>query len=312
MGDYRRFHEEISRIATAFQAMWDELATSEAMLSRGVKDRHVPDVADLEAEAERQARVTMMGDGLEADLAKAVGAFGDAVTRLRQTFDDPVEPTSLKRILGWTTKWSGQRSGQNRTGIEPVKQLLDVGNAFYTLLDKERVALMMGRYRFERGLLDLADHRRELVRGLMGEDLSKPDAVGRTEGLFRLMNGITDRMNASVMTLNILRHKVLFDTGDLLAVHQALWQRDPPLQGLLPYSVPVAGVFAESAWRASGAGQAKRAAQQAFADRFLPKAETDPVSVTDGSEPGEVTAVTSANDGRWRMPHWPFGGYLRS
>jgi hypothetical protein len=304
-----RFHDEISRISTSFQAMRSELDTAEAMLSRGLADRRVPDVADLEGEAERQARVATLRDALEADLAKAIGAFGDAVRKRRQSFDGHAEPAGIKRVLGWTAKWSAPRPGQGRSGSDPLTDLLEVAQAFHTLLDKERAALITSRHRFEMGLLDMAGHRDDLLRGLMNEDLSKPEAVGRTEGLLRLLNGMTDHMNASVMTLNILRHKLLFDTGDLLAVHRALWQREPPLQGLAPYVVPASGRFAESALLAGGAGQARRVAQQAFADRFLPK-EPDPGSPDDGS--GAVRPVQTGSDRRWKMPQWPFVGFLRS
>jgi hypothetical protein len=311
MAGQARFHDEISRISTSFQAMRSELDTAEAMLSQGLSDRRVPDVADLEGEAERQARVATLRDALEADLAKAVGAFGDAVKKLRQSFDGYAEPAGIKRVLGWTAKWSAPRPGQGRSGSDPLTDLLEVAQAFHTLLDKERAALITSRHRFEMGLLDMAGHRDELLRGLMNEDLSRPEAVGRTEGLLRLLNGMTDRMNAGVMTLNILRHKLLFDTGDLLAVHRALWQREPPLQGLVPYVVPAAGRFAESALLAGGAGQARRVAQQAFADRFLPK-EPDPGFPDDGSEAVAVRPVQTKSDRRWKMPQWPFVGFLRS
>jgi hypothetical protein len=311
MAGQARFHDEISRIGTSFQAMWRELDTSEAMLSQGVKERRVPDLADLKGEAERQTRVATLRDALEADLAKAVGAFGDAVKNIRQSFDGHVEPAGFKRLLGWTAKWSASRPRRALSGGSPVRDLLEVAHAFHMLLDTERAALITSRHRFEMGLLDLADHREELLRELMAEDLSKPEAVGRTESLLRLLNGLTDRMNAGVMTLNILRHKLVFDTGDLLAVDRALWNHDPPLQGLAPYVVPASGRFAESALLAGGAGQARRVAQQAFADRFLPK-EPELGFPDDGSEAVAVIPVEVEHDRRWKMPQWPFVGFLRS
>lgn len=276
----KNFDSEIERIGGVLAAMRDALGPACILLAETARGLILPDEEDLAAEAERLAAEMPERQAIEAAMARLVADLATEIDVSAREFDNRDLPTRLETLIGYMSRAAKYRRQQARwrspAPLNRLAELLRRADRLAGLVKSERNFLIGQRRDSEGDLVTLIDHRPEIIDKLRGDDgtaMTGLDIIGRTEPAIKVFQDFVAGLNARVGTCNILLHKLITDTENLLILYRmvadASRQGDAGLKPeLFPHLVPEIERFSNGMLTLHGLDRRRYRADQAFAERF--------------------------------------------
>lgn len=301
MAANQNFDNEIDRIGGVLAAMRDAFGPLAALLAETAGDLTLPDQGRLTAEAERLTGEMAERQAIEAAIARLVANLAAAIRICAREFDDREVPTRFETLIGYVSGGAKHRRQQARwrspAPLYQLAELLRRADLLAGLVRQERDFLIAQRKEGEGDLVTFIDHRPEITERLRGEDgtaMTGMDVIGRTEPAIKVFQDFVAGMNARAGVCNILLHKLMTDTENLLILYRVVADAgghgDAGLKPeLFPHLVPEIGRFASGMLTLHGLDRRRERADQAFTERFPAEAA------------GE-TAEADGEEGRFRLP----------
>ncbi|MEN3148211.1 hypothetical protein ABCW43_12895 [Neorhizobium sp. IRAMC:178] len=298
MAVLKNFDSEIERIGGVLAAMRDALGPACILLAETARGLILPDEEDLAAEAERLAAEMPERQAIEAAMARLVADLATEIDVSAREFDNRDLPTRLETLIGYMSRAAKYRRQQARwrspAPLNRLAELLRRADRLAGLVKSERNFLIGQRRDSEGDLVTLIDHRPEIIDKLRGDDgtaMTGLDIIGRTEPAIKVFQDFVAGLNARVGTCNILLHKLITDTENLLILYRmvadASRQGDAGLKPeLFPHLAPEIERFSNGMLTLHGLDRRRYRADQAFAERF----------------PARETADAGGGAGGFRLP----------
>ncbi|MBP2558208.1 hypothetical protein J2857_000959 [Neorhizobium galegae] len=280
MAALKNFDSEIERIGGVLTATRDALGPACILLAETARGLILPDEESLAEEAERLAAEMPERQTIEAAMARLVADLATEIDVSAREFDNRDLPTRLETLIGYMSRAAKHRRQQARwrspAPLNRLAELLRRADRLAGLVKSERDFLIGRRRESEGDLVTLIDHRPEIVEKLRGEDgtaMTGLDVVGHTEPAIKVFQDLVAGLNARVGTCNILLHKLITDTENLLILYRmvadASRQGDAGLKPeLFPHLAPEVERFSNGMLTLHGLDRRRYRADQAFAERF--------------------------------------------
>ncbi|CDZ69558.1 Hypothetical protein NGAL_HAMBI2610_11570 [Neorhizobium galegae bv. orientalis] len=277
---FKNFDGEIERISGLLAVMRDALGTVSSLLAETARDLSLPDEEKLAAEAERLTAEMPERQAVETATARLVASLAAEIGICAREFDDREVPTRFETLIGYVSGAAKHRRQQARwcspAPLYRLAELLRRADLLAGLLRQERDFLIGQRKESEGDLVTLIDHRPEIIEKLRGDDgvvMTGLDVVGRTEPAIKVFQDFVAGLNARVGACNIILHKLITDTENLLILYRmvadASGHGDAGLKPeLFPHLTPEVARFASGLLTLHGLDRRRHRADQAFAERF--------------------------------------------
>jgi hypothetical protein len=290
----KNFDSEIERIGGVLTAMRDALGPVSVLLAETARDLTLPDEERLAAEAERLTAEMPERQAIEAAMARLVAGLAAGIGICAQEFDDRELPTRFETVIGYVSRAAKHRRQQARwrspAPLSRLAELLRRADLLVGLVRQERDFLIGQRKESEGDLVTFIDHRPEITEKLRGEDgadMTGMEVVGRMEPAIKVFQDFVAGLNTRAGTCNILLHKLMTDTENLLILYRVVadagGQGDAGLKPeLFPHLVPEVGRFASGMLTLHGLDRRRDHADQAFAERFSAEAAGETAEADDG------------------------------
>ncbi|CDN48750.1 Hypothetical protein RG540_CH25840 [Neorhizobium galegae bv. orientalis str. HAMBI 540] len=291
------FDSEIERIGNVLAAMRDALGPTGELLAETAQNLALPDEETLAAEAERLTAERPERQAIELATARLVADLAAEIGICAQEFDDREVPTRFETLIGYVSGAAKHRRQRARwrspAPLNRLAELLRRADLLAGLVRQERDFLIGQRRESESDLVTFIDHRPEITEKLRGEDgvaKTGTDLVGRTEPAIQVFQDFVAGLNARMGTCNILLHKLIGDTENLLILYRVVadagGRGDAGLKPeLFPHLVPEVERFANGMLTLHGLDRRRHRADQAFAERF-PAEATGEVAKSGGGQGG--------------------------
>lgn len=292
---FKNFDGEIERISGLLVAMRDALRPVSSLLAEIAQDLALPDEEKLAAEAERLRAEIPERQAVEAATARLVARLAAEIGICAQEFDDREMPTRFETLIGYVSGAARHRRQQARwrspVPLNRLAELLRRADLLAGLVREERDFLSGQRKESEGDLVTLIDHRPEIIEKLRGEDgvaMTGLDVIGRTEPAIKVLQDFVAGLNARIGTCNILLHKLITDTENLLILYRivadASGRGDAGLKpDLFPHLAPEVERFSSGLLTLHGLDRRRHRADQAFAERFAAEAAGEAAEADGGT-----------------------------
>ncbi|CDZ39360.1 Hypothetical protein NGAL_HAMBI1146_33510 [Neorhizobium galegae bv. officinalis] len=297
MAAFKNFDGEIERIGGLLAAMRDALGSVSSLLAETSRDLVLPDEERLAAEAVRLTAEVPDRQAVEAAIARLAARLAAEIGICAQEFDDREVPTRFETLIGYVSGAAKYRRQHARwrspAPLNRLAELLRRADLLAGLVRQERDFLVGQRKESEGDLVTLIDHRPEIIEKLRGEDdaaMTGLDVIGRTEPAIKVFQDFVAGLNARVGTCNILLHKLITDTENLLILYRmvadASGHGDAGLKPeLFPHLAPEVERFSSGLLTLHGLDRRRHRADQAFAERF-PAAAAGEAAEAHGAKAG--------------------------
>lgn len=293
----QNFDSEIERIGNVLTAMREALGPISTLLAETARDLALPDEERLTAGAARLTAEMPERQAVEAAIARLVASLAAEIGICAREFDDREVPTRFETLVGYVSGAAKHRRQQARwrspAPLYRLAELLRRADLLVGLVRQERDFLIGQRKESEGDLVTCIDHRPEITETLRGEDgtaMTGMDIVGRTEPAIKVFQDFVAGLNARVGTCNILLHKLMTDTENLLILYRVVadggGRGDAGLKPeFFPHLVPEVERFANGMLTLHGLDRRRDRADQSFAERFPAEAAGEAADA-DGKQGG--------------------------
>ncbi len=280
MAANQNFDSEIERIGGLLTGTREALGEAGVLLSEMARDFNLPDEERLAAQADRLAAGMPERQAVEAAMARLVANLSDEIGICARQFDDREVPTRFETLIGYVSRAARHRRQQARwrspAPLDRLGELLRRADLLAGLIRRERDFLIGQRRESEGDLITFVDHRPEMAEKLRGEDgaaMTGMEVIGRTEPAIKIFQDFVTGLNAKAGTCNILLHKLMADTENLLILYRVVadagGRGDAGLTPeLYPHLVPEIERFTSGMLTLHGLDRRRDRSDQAFAERF--------------------------------------------
>lgn len=307
MADIRGFDSTVQRIEAVLETMREALAPMAAMLSDAVRDRVIPHGDRLSAELASIHEDGVERQAVDREMALVVARQAAAIGIRKAEFDQREQPTRLERAIGLFSRkavLTRQRARWQSPGpLTHLLELLRRADILVGIVRKERGALLLQRREREEDLSAYIARRAEVVEGLRNpagqegqagkpvpksppantppaspplaaKPLSSVEAVRRSEEFLNVVETFIGRLNERVTVYNVLLHKLLADTDDLLILYRVQFDtvRVHGSQDLKAEAFPHLGAelgrYVSGMLTVHGLDARRQRADEAFAEKF--------------------------------------------
>lgn len=294
---FKNFDGEIERIGGLLAAMRNALGPVSSLLAETSRDLVLPDEERLAVEAGRLTAEVPERQAVEGAIARLVARLAAEIGICAEEFDHREVPTRFETLIGYVSGAAKYRRQQARwrspVPLNRLAELLRRADLLAGLVRQERDVLVGQRKESEGDLVTLIDHRPEIIEKLRGEDdaaMTGLDVIGRTEPAIKVFQDFVAGLNARVGTCNILLHKLITDTENLLILYRmvadASGHGDAGLKPeLFPHLAPEVERFSSGLLTLHGLDRRRHRADQAFAERFPAEAAGE-AAEADGAKAG--------------------------
>lgn len=289
MAANQNFDSEIERIGGLLTGMREALGEVGALLAETARDFNLPDEERLAAQADRLTAAMPERQAIEAAMARLVANLSDEIGICARQFDDREVPTRFETLIGYVSGAARHRRQQARwrspAPLDRLGELLRRADLLAGLIRRERDFLIGQRRESEGDLITFVDHRPEMAEKLRGGDgaaMTGMEVIGRTEPAIKVFQDFVTGLNAKAGNCNILLHKLMADTENLLILYRVVadagGRGDAGLKpGLYPHLVPEIERFTSGMLTLHGLDRRRDRADQAFAERFPAEAAGEAV-----------------------------------
>ncbi|MFB9948103.1 hypothetical protein ACFFP0_04545 [Rhizobium puerariae] len=281
MAGHQDFDGEIRRIGGALNVLREALAPVAAALARVASEAALPEEEGLAAVGDHLKSEAPDRHALEASIARLTAGLSAAIEEGKREFDAREVPTRFEKLIGLVSGAAMRRRQRarwrNRVPADHLAELLRRADVLVGLVRAECTSLLAERREGENDLVAFIDHRPEILeklRGGAGAAMSGVEAVRQTERFVELFQAFVDRLNANIGTCNVLLHKLMADTEDLLILYRVVSEAAPRHGSetmepdAFPHLASAVGRMARGMLTVHGLERRLMRVSQAFAERF--------------------------------------------